>query len=69
MENLIAFIGFGEAAFHIAKGLKLEGLSNIVAYDLNQNDDKKGIIIKTRADEISIILKDSAIVMLNSYYP
>ncbi|MCK7514039.1 MAG: hypothetical protein MZV70_65180 [Desulfobacterales bacterium] len=29
----LGFIGFGEAAFNIAKGLKGEGLDGIIAYD------------------------------------
>lgn len=60
MDNLIAFIGFGEAAFYIANGLKSEGLANIVAFDVNQNDETKGLIIKKRAEEAGITLKESA---------
>ena len=30
---VVGFIGFGEAAFNIAKGLKKEGLEGIIAYD------------------------------------
>lgn len=59
MENLITFIGFGEAAFHIANGLKSEGLMNIVAYDINQNDEKRGEIIRKRAEEAGITLADT----------
>lgn len=59
MENLVAFIGFGEAAFHIANGLKSEGLMNIVAYDINQNDVNKGAVIRKRAEEAGITLADS----------
>ncbi|MBL3539736.1 hypothetical protein [Aminivibrio sp.] len=29
----LGFVGFGEAAFHMAKGLGGEGVSGIVAYD------------------------------------
>lgn len=59
MEKLIAFVGFGEAAFHIANGLKSEGLSDIVAYDINQNDEKRGEIIRKRAEEAGITLVDT----------
>lgn len=60
MDNLIAFIGFGEAAFHIANGLKSEGMTNMVAYDVNQNDDNKGPFIKKRALEAGIALVDTS---------
>jgi 3-hydroxyisobutyrate dehydrogenase-like beta-hydroxyacid dehydrogenase len=60
MDNLIAFIGFGEAAFHIANGLRSEGLTSIVAYDVNQNDDKKGPYIKKRALEAGITIVDTS---------
>ncbi|MGB4438685.1 MAG: NAD(P)-binding domain-containing protein, partial [Sedimentibacter sp.] len=59
MKNLIAFIGFGEAAFHIAKGLKSEGLNDIIAYDVNQNDEKMGPIIKKRSEEAGVTLAES----------
>ena len=59
MKNLISFIGFGEAAFHIANGLKTEGLKNIAAYDINQNDEKSGQIIRKRAEEAEIQLLGS----------
>lgn len=56
MENLICFIGFGEAAFHIANGLKSEGDIKIIAYDVNQNDEVRGEIIRQRAKEAGIDL-------------
>lgn len=59
MKNLISFIGFGEAAFHIANGLRSEGLMEIVAYDVNQDHDKLGEIIRNRAQESGVILADS----------
>lgn len=59
MKHLITFIGFGEAAYHIAKGLKSEGLKEIIAHDINQNDDKKGSIIRKRAKEAEVTLVDS----------
>ena len=59
MKNLIAFIGFGEAAFHIANGLISEGLTNIIAYDVNQNDEKMGPVIQKRAEEAGIKLLES----------
>ena len=59
MENLISFIGFGEAAFHIANGLKSEGLTDIIAYDVNQNHKERGEIIRNRAGEAGVVLADS----------
>lgn len=59
MENVISFIGFGEAAFHIANGLRSMGLTNITAYDVNQNHEEKGKIIRNRAKEADIVLADS----------
>ncbi len=59
MKNLISFIGFGEAAFHIANGLRSEGLMEIIAYDVNQDHDKLGEIIRNRAQESGVILADS----------
>lgn len=56
MDNLICFIGFGEAAFHIANGLKSEGDIKIIAYDVNQNDEVRGGIIRQRAQEAGIDL-------------
>jgi 3-hydroxyisobutyrate dehydrogenase-like beta-hydroxyacid dehydrogenase len=56
MKNLIAFIGFGEAAFHIAKGLKSEGLSNMVAFDVNQSNGDAGALIRKRAEEAGVNL-------------
>lgn len=59
MDNLIAFIGFGEAAYHIAKGLKSEGLNNIVAFDVNQNHETMGPVIQKRAAEAGVRLTDT----------
>lgn len=59
MNNLIAFIGFGEAAFHIAKGLNSEGLNNLIAFDVNQKDEKMGPVIQKRAEEAGVRLTDT----------
>ena len=34
----IGFVGFGEAAYHIAKGLRQPGISSITAFDINVTD-------------------------------
>ena len=33
----IGFVGFGEAAFHIAKGLRQPGIARLTAYDINSH--------------------------------
>jgi 3-hydroxyisobutyrate dehydrogenase-like beta-hydroxyacid dehydrogenase len=38
----IGFIGFGEAAFHIASGLRSAGISKIAAFDINASDPSLG---------------------------
>lgn len=59
MENLIAFIGFGEAAFHIAKGLRTKGVEKIIAFDVNKDSKKDGGLIKSRAQKAAVTLVDS----------
>ncbi|MGE4283005.1 MAG: DUF1932 domain-containing protein [Clostridia bacterium] len=59
LEKLIVFIGFGEAAYHIAKGLVTAGLANITAYDVCKYDPKVGATIQARAKEIGVNLVDS----------
>ncbi|MDC7245155.1 MAG: DUF1932 domain-containing protein [Sphaerochaetaceae bacterium] len=59
MENVIAFIGFGEAAYNISKGLKEEGLKCIGAYDVKTNDPDTGHLIRERAVETGVTLYDS----------
>jgi 3-hydroxyisobutyrate dehydrogenase-like beta-hydroxyacid dehydrogenase len=53
------FIGFGEAAFHIAKGLHGAGLRNTFAYDINTRTPKLGDFIRLRAAETGTTLVDS----------
>jgi 3-hydroxyisobutyrate dehydrogenase-like beta-hydroxyacid dehydrogenase len=53
MQHL-GFIGFGEAAYHIAKGLRGEGIARISAYDINV-DEK----VQTRARETAVDLLES----------
>jgi 3-hydroxyisobutyrate dehydrogenase-like beta-hydroxyacid dehydrogenase len=55
----IGFIGFGEAAYNIAKGLKEEGIPHIAAYDKFWNIEPQASIIGNRATEISISLAPS----------
>lgn len=47
----LVFIGFGEAAYHIAAGLKTEGLMEMGAFDVSVNDAKR-----KRAEELGVTL-------------
>ncbi|MFN0108484.1 MAG: DUF1932 domain-containing protein [Blastocatellia bacterium] len=60
MEPLrLGFIGFGEAGYHIAKGLRGAGLAQISAYDLHANTPGRGEKIQQRAAEIAVTLCES----------
>lgn len=52
----LGFIGFGEAAFNIAKGLKGEGLNGVIAYDKFWNTDSNSELIRTRAADAQVEL-------------
>jgi 3-hydroxyisobutyrate dehydrogenase-like beta-hydroxyacid dehydrogenase len=52
----LGFIGFGEAAFNIAKGLKSEGLDGIMAYDKFWKDAPGSELIGRRAAEAQVKL-------------
>jgi len=55
----LGFIGFGEAAFHIAKGLAGAGLAPIRAFDLMANDPKVGPLVVERAAAAKVELVPS----------
>jgi len=55
----IGFIGFGEAAFHIAKGLRQSGIETIAAYDLHSDTAGGGELIRRRAAETAVNLVPS----------
>lgn len=56
----IGFIGFGEAGFHIAKGLKQAGLESVAAYDLNANTPGMAEQIRFHSTESQIPLVSSS---------
>lgn len=58
--DTVGFIGFGEAAFHIAKGLRGAGLQRVVAYDINADSPKLGELIHGRANETETELLPSS---------
>lgn len=55
----LVFIGFGEAAYHIASGLKAEGLTDLGAYDRNAADPQLGGLIQQRAAKVGVKLFES----------
>ena len=55
----IGFVGFGEAAYHIAKGLSASGMHAIFAYDLHTDTPGRGELIRKRAEEIAVRLLPS----------
>jgi 3-hydroxyisobutyrate dehydrogenase-like beta-hydroxyacid dehydrogenase len=58
-EIKIGFIGFGEAGFHIARGLRGAGLSCVCAYDINARAPGLGEKIRRRAGEAGVPLLES----------
>ncbi len=59
MSVKIGFIGFGEAAFNIAKGLKSEGVESIHAYDKFWNVEPQAELVRKRAAEAGVALAAS----------
>lgn len=56
----LIFIGFGEAAYHIATGLRTAGNHlQIGAFDAHANDPKAGPLIQERAAQTNITLFDT----------
>jgi 3-hydroxyisobutyrate dehydrogenase-like beta-hydroxyacid dehydrogenase len=55
----LGFIGLGEAAFNIAKGLRKEGLEGIIAYDKFWNVAPNSELICNRANECGVALARS----------
>ncbi|MBP1763498.1 MAG: hypothetical protein H6Q65_556 [Firmicutes bacterium] len=52
----LGFIGFGEVAFEISRGLKMEGLQGIVAFDPMKDDPKYGPLVQERAAVAAVSL-------------
>jgi 3-hydroxyisobutyrate dehydrogenase-like beta-hydroxyacid dehydrogenase len=50
----IGFVGFGEAAFHIAKGLRQPGIASISAFDINVTDK-----VRQRSKETETLLVET----------
>jgi 3-hydroxyisobutyrate dehydrogenase-like beta-hydroxyacid dehydrogenase len=58
-DGTIGFVGFGEAAFHITRGLRQQGLRQFAAYDINTHTAGLGEKIRRRAAENEIRLLES----------
>src|SRR5262245_9885162 len=56
----VGFIGFGEAGFHIAAGLREAGVQCLLAYDVNAETKGLGEKIRERADASEVNLADSS---------
>lgn len=52
----LGFIGFGEAAYHIASGLKSEGFGDIAAFDKYWDVEPQSDLIQKRAKETDVKL-------------
>jgi 3-hydroxyisobutyrate dehydrogenase-like beta-hydroxyacid dehydrogenase len=55
----IGFVGFGEAAYHIAKGLRQPGIASISALDINTHTPGLGQKIQQRARDAETRLVES----------
>ena len=56
----IGFVGFGEAGYHLAKGLREAGVTRLSAYDINANAPELGARIRNRAAETTVNLLESS---------
>lgn len=56
----IGFIGFGEAGYHLAKGLRGVGIARICAYDIHTHTPGRGERIQERACETEVSLLGSS---------
>jgi 3-hydroxyisobutyrate dehydrogenase-like beta-hydroxyacid dehydrogenase len=64
----IGFVGFGEAAYHIAKGLRQPGISSIAAFDINVTDRlrQRAREAETRLVETNQELAQSCDIMMSA---
>jgi 3-hydroxyisobutyrate dehydrogenase-like beta-hydroxyacid dehydrogenase len=61
MDHLpaLGFVGFGEAVYHLSKGLREAGIPQIVAYDIHTNTPGRDEKIRQRAAETGTRLVES----------
>ncbi len=53
------FIGFGEVGYYFAKGLKEDGVSEVIAFDVNADAEEKGVLVRWRAADARVQLVSS----------
>lgn len=58
MLERIGFVGFGEAGFHIAKGLRGAGLAQTFAYDINDGEPVRG---RARETDTELVESNAAL--------
>jgi len=56
---MIGFLGFGEAGFHLARGLRGAGAPPLVAFDIKAQQDPAGERIRARATETGTCLVET----------
>jgi 3-hydroxyisobutyrate dehydrogenase-like beta-hydroxyacid dehydrogenase len=56
----IGFVGFGEAGYHLAKGLRGAGVTQLCAYDINTHTPGLGERIQRRAADAAVTLCDAS---------
>lgn len=59
MKKGIAWIGYGEAAYHISKGLKAQGFDKMAAYDPAKYDPLRGETIRAHAEQVGLEVYDT----------
>ncbi len=50
MIQSVGFVGFGEAGYHIAKGLRGAGLAQTFAFDIDRSDRVRGRALETQTE-------------------
>jgi 3-hydroxyisobutyrate dehydrogenase-like beta-hydroxyacid dehydrogenase len=55
----IGFVGFGEVAYHFSTGLRKAGIRQILAYDKNAKEIRKGEMARRRSREAGVPLAPS----------
>jgi 3-hydroxyisobutyrate dehydrogenase-like beta-hydroxyacid dehydrogenase len=58
--TIMGFLGFGEASFNIAEGLREEGMTGIRAFDAAWQKEPHAALIKERAEKAGVLLEASA---------
>jgi 3-hydroxyisobutyrate dehydrogenase-like beta-hydroxyacid dehydrogenase len=66
MIDRAGFVGFGEAAYHIAKGLRQAGLARTFAFDIHTHTPGKGEKIRARAEETQTDLMETNVALASA---